>query len=399
MMKVLPIPSIIFILILSLLLCSCQSSYVLLPTHTEMSSNLFIDESFKSSQMLPIETEEEIFKLDSDMLAMVKQKLVNGHSARYKARVLLEHIFNNENMSLQYEGNANVTASQAYHSQTANCMSLTIMAYALADEAGLNVRFQQVDVPEYWVRNGEYNMLTGHVNLVVREHDLDDRNIVWGEKSMQIDFDPYVAKEYFPKKFIKKNTVLAMFYNNKGAEALVKQDYSVAYSYFKEAIKQDEFFSSAWGNLGVLYRFTEHYAEADKVYRHTLSLQSDNLTALTNLALLLKDQGQLIEVQKIEDYLHGIRKSNPYYYALLADEAFYRKDYSEAEEHYRKAIKLDENRHEFHFGLAKVYYMQNRLSAAKRSMKQAIKLNRVKSTNRQYIAKLSFLKQPGVHLN
>jgi Tfp pilus assembly protein PilF len=381
------------------LLLSCQSSKAPFPTHIESNADLFIDHEFTSSNNVHIETEDEIFKLDKDMIAMVKQKLLNDKSTRYKARVLLDHIFNSENISLQYEGNANVTASQAYHSKTANCMSLTIMAYALANEAKMNISFQKVEVPEYWVRNGQYNLLTGHVNLVVREHPYIERNIIWGERAMQIDFDPYVAKEYFPKKIIKKNTVLAMFFNNKGAEALVAKDYSTAYLYFKEAIEYDKSFSSAWGNLGVLYRFTEHYDVSVKVYRHTLSLESDNLTALKNLSLLLEDQNKDVEAVKINKYLHDIRKSNPYYYALLADEFFYKKKYYAAEEQYKKAIKLDDKRHEFYFGLAKVYYKLNKVELAKRSMRTAIKLNNVRSTNDHYIAKLNFLKRPGIHLN
>jgi len=388
----------VLVLVLPLLL-SCQSNKAALPTHIELSSNLFLDDTFSISPTFHLETEQEIFELDDEMMALVKNKLINGHTARYKARVLLDHIFNEENISLKYDGNANVTASQAYHSNSANCMSLTIMAYALAHEAGINATFQQVNVPEYWVRNGEHNLLTGHVNLLIREGEAIERNVVWGETSTEIDFDPYVAKEHFSKKSIKKNTVLAMFYNNKGAEALVNDDYGVAYQYFKAAIQQDNLFSSAWGNLGVLYKFTDNYQAAEKVYRHALMIQNDNLTALTNLSLLLKTQRLAIEAQRIDDYVHQIRKRNPYYFALLADEAFYNKEYKQAEDNYKKAIQIDDQRHEFYFGLAKVYYKQNRLISAQRSMKKAIRLNSVRSTNKQYIAKLNFLRQPQTQYN
>jgi len=376
------------------LLFSCQSTDISLPTHTELGADLFLDNTFNVPNSFNLETENEIFRLDDDMLSIVNKKLMKGETAGYKARTLLKHIFHEENISLKYDGNANVTASQAYHSHTANCMSLTIMAYALAHEAGLNVSFQQVDVPEYWVRNGQYNMLTGHVNLVIKEHPSVERDIIWGDTSTEIDFDPFVAKENFPKKVIDKNTVLAMFYNNKGANALIKQNYAVAYQYFRAAITQDESFSSAWGNLGVLYKYTEHYPQAEKVYRHALMLNKSNLTALTNLALLLKDQNRQSEAQSIDNYLHQLRKSNPYYYSLLADEAFHQTAYKEAENNYIKAIELDSKRHEFYFGLAKVYYKQNRIIAAKRSMKKAIRLNKARFINKQYIAKLNFLKQP-----
>jgi len=388
-------PIFIWCLLLSLpLLFSCQSSSDPLDYSQVKVNSLYIDHQFTKPDLFEVESEQEIFMLDEEMIALVDTKLKSSYSPKKKAKILLDHIFSQDNIALSYTSNANVTAREAFHSQTANCMSLTIMAYALAHEAGLNVSFQQVDVPEYWVRNGQYNMLTGHVNLVIKEHPSVERDIIWGDTSTEIDFDPFVAKENFPKKVIDKNTVLAMFYNNKGANALIKQNYAVAYQYFRAAIKQDESFSPAWGNLGVLYKYTEHYPQAEKVYRHALMLNKSNLTALTNLALLLKDQNRDSEAQGIDNYLHQMRKLNPYYYSLLADEAFHQTAYKEAEKNYIKAIELDNKRHEFYFGLAKVYYKQNKIIAAKRSMKRAIRLNKTRSTNKQYIAKLNFLKQP-----
>ena len=59
--------------------------------------------------------------------------------------------------------------------------------------------------------------------------------------------------------------------------------------------------------------------------------------------------------------------------------------------HYKKAIKLNNKIHELYFGLAKVYYQMNRMPAAKQAIKQALRLNKTKHTERLYIAKLNFL--------
>jgi len=85
---------------------------------------------------------------------MVQAKLINNLSAQQKVHTLLKHLFNDENIALTYDSNANITASQVYHGKVAHCMSLTILAYTLADKAGMNISFQKVEVPEYWVRNG-----------------------------------------------------------------------------------------------------------------------------------------------------------------------------------------------------------------------------------------------------
>jgi tetratricopeptide (TPR) repeat protein len=387
-----------FILCCLPLLLSCQSNKNIHVGQTSSAENLYLDDKFIAISPAVIETEQEIFKLDDDMRAMVQAKLVNNLSAEDKTRILLEHLFNEENIALRYEGNANVTATEAYHSKTANCMSLTIMAYALAKEAGMNISFQEVDVPEYWVRNGQYSLLTGHVNLLVKERDDINRRVIWGGGRTLIDFDPFVAKKRFPSHIITKNTLMAMFYNNKGAEALVNKNYPLAYQYLKEATLIDNSFASSWGNLGILYKLSGHYNLAEKAYIHAINLEEDSLSSLGNLALLLKGQGRLNEALPIENYIHKIRVNNPYYHALLADEAYFRQSYPLAIQHYKKAIQLDDGQHEFYFGLAKVYYKQDKLILSKKAMKKALVLTRARSTKKQYIAKLNFLKyQETIH--
>ena len=381
----------------SLLLCfpllfACQSNQDLHVSQVTSPKNLYLDNQYLVLKPTYIESEQEIFQLDDEMRAMVQDKLVNNYPAHKKARILLEHLFSEENIALSYDGNANVTARQAYHNKLANCMSLTILAYALADEAGMNISFQDVDVPEYWVRNGQYSLLTGHVNLLVEESEDIKKRVAWGGIATRIDFDPFVAKKNFPSHTIEKHTLLAMFYNNKGAEEMLNKNYPLAYQYLKKATITDKQFSSAWGNLGVLYKLSGHYDMAESAYSHAISLKHNNLTSLGNLALLLNKQGRANEAKPIEAFIHKARVKNPYYHALLGNEAFFNQSYQQAIQHYKKAIQLDDEQHEFYFGLAKAYYMQDKLTLSKRAMKKAVALTKTKDTQRQYVAKLNFLK-------
>lgn len=372
-------------------LFACQSSHPLQINQDSRQVNLYLDSQFHSRSPITLETEQEIFQLDAEMRAMVQAKLHNNLSAAQKSRILLEHLFNEENIALTYRGNANLTASQTYHRKIANCMSLTIMAYALADEAGMNISFKEVEVPEYWVRNGQYNLLTGHVNLLVLD-DINSRSrIVWGESATKIDFDPFVSKKRFPSRTISKKTITAMFYNNKGADALVNDNYAVAYQYLKKATLTDSTFSAAWGNLGILYKLKGHYELAELAYVRAINLQQNNLTSLANLALLFNNQTRVKEAQIIESYIHKLRVENPYYHALLGEEAFFQQSYEQAIQHYKKAIKLDGVEHEFYFALAKVYYHQGELLLAKKAIESAVGYSHRKKTKRQYIAKLNFL--------
>ena len=182
-----------------------------------------------------------------------------------------------------------------------------------------------------------------------------------------------------------------MFYNNKGGQALVDSKYIIAYQYFKAVTQADKLFSTAWGNLAVLYKITNNDHIAEATYRHAEALEQDNYTAQANLAILLRKNLAIAEAETIEHKLKAKRSKNPYYHALLADEAYYNQDYYQAVNHYKKAIKLNYKIHELHFGLAKVYYQMNRIPAAKKSIKTALRLNKAKFTESQYSAKLKFL--------
>jgi len=379
------------------LLFSCQSNNGYSNKSEILASSLYLETHFIKPVSFAVESEQDIFMLDDEMRSMVENELNNAHNAKEKAAKLLKHLFSKEKISISYSNTANLTARDTYHSHLANCISLTIMAYALAEEANLNINFQQVKVPEYWIRNGQYNFLTGHVNLIITPENQLSKYVVYGNNNIQIDFDPYTVKQNFPKKIIQKNTVLAMFYNNKGGQALVDKEYDVAYQYFKAATFSDKYFSPAWGNLAVLYRLTNHLKMAEKTYRYAIQINPNNLTALTNLAILLRKQQHNIEADIIEKRLLAKRNKNPYYHALLADEAYFNYDYQQALKHYQEAIKLNHNIHEIYFGMAKVYYQMNKLTNAKKAMQRALKLNKEKSTGYQYLAKLNFLKAELTH--
>ncbi len=377
--------------VLMLLLISCQTT----TSNQKVAVNtaLYLDQAFPNYQRYNIESEQDIFAIDQEMKAMVKDKLLIVRDSKKRAQALLKQLFAKENINLAYQNLANLTAIEAYHSGKANCMSLTIMAYALAKEAELDVKFQKIQVPEYWTRNGQYNMLTGHVNLLLTERPNPGQMIIYGKKLLQIDFDPDLYKSAFPKTIITKPMVMAMFYNNKGADAIVAEQYDLAYAYFKQATQVAPQFSSAWGNLGILYRLSQHYDLAKQAYNYAIALDNDNLSALGNLAFLLKSMGNRAQAEEIEDLLHSKRIKNPYYHALLGDEAAYRGQYQQALKHFKKAIKMNHRVHEFHFGLAKVYYALNKIDRAENEMQKAILYNKADQIDSLYVAKLNFLKQ------
>ncbi|WP_448550263.1 tetratricopeptide repeat protein [Thalassotalea fusca] len=382
-----------FTFFVTLFISGCQSTAksTKQPTNFLHDTEIFADDYFEGYGSVDIESLEEVFALNDEMRELVAKRLLPERDEFKRAERLLRILFLEKENEIDYRYGANLVAQDAFDNREANCMSLTIMAYALAEAADLKASFQDVDVPEYWIRSGTYSMLTGHVNISIKKQREVNVAVVWGNEAIEIDFDPLVAKRSFPKKKISKNTVLAMFYNNKGAQFLVDDDFVSAYGYFKASIETDPFFAAAWGNLGILYRKMSMYDHAERAYKTATDIDGDNLTALTNYALLLRTLGKIDRAELIEKSIHQQRLSNPYYHAMLADEAHYAGDYRKAISNYRKAIKLDSKVHEFYFGLAKVYFDLNELASAKAQLKRAIRLSKRSSIHKKYEAKLAVL--------
>ncbi|MFM9587671.1 hypothetical protein, partial [Streptomyces caniscabiei] len=64
-------------------------------------------------------------------------------------RKLLQFLLDNGDASLSYQSGATLIANQAYQNLNANCLSLSILAYSMADFLGMHSQFQQVHIPEY----------------------------------------------------------------------------------------------------------------------------------------------------------------------------------------------------------------------------------------------------------
>ncbi|WP_077342046.1 tetratricopeptide repeat protein [Pseudocolwellia agarivorans] len=379
-----------------LLLSGCESITNAYQQNIKNPNKLYLDQAYPEAINFQIETEEELFAIDEEMENMVKHVLKPERDHEKRARLLLEYIFSSNHIAMSYENDANVTAIDAFHGKKANCMSLTIMAYALATKAGMKLKFQDIQVPEYWMRKGTHQLLMGHVNLLINKPSYRFGDQVWSKEILQIDFDPGAAKSHFDRKIVSKKTIVAMFYNNKGAEALVRSEYDLAYAYFKAATQVDPLFYSGWGNLGVLYKMNHHYDLAVNAYKYALSLSPDDLTSLENLALLFKRLDRKHEALNIQNKLHTKRLNNPHYHALLSNEANYNGDHLSAITHLKKAIRLESRFHEFYYNLAKLYLKTEQYDLAKSSMKKALKYNKNIHTEREYNRKLNFLNQASI---
>ena len=93
-----------------------------------------------------IETPEQIFALPEQTKADVRLLTRSADSPRVKTDLLLNYLFEKKGSSLLYQNDATLTAAQTLTARQANCLSLTILSYSLAQEMDLNAEFRDIKI-------------------------------------------------------------------------------------------------------------------------------------------------------------------------------------------------------------------------------------------------------------
>ncbi|TMN44889.1 tetratricopeptide repeat protein [Pseudoalteromonas sp. S2755] len=376
------------IIVLSVLLSACNST-----------PNATIDRSILNSKhqfnIQPVESYSEVFQLNKQIKAKLAQYFHNDEIGVKRAKMLMAFLVNSGDDSMSYLSGANLTANQAFSNMNANCLSLSILTHAIARQVGLRTQFQRVHIPEYWDESQGYSLLTGHVNIKIFEVDNTQdsvKTLYVKPASVTVDFDPNSRAQHFSTSAIDTNTILSMFYNNKGAMEMINGDLDMAYSYYKAAIESDPYHDGAWGNLGILYRLTQQYDLAERAYNQALAINNDNRNALGNLAKLYYLTERDREAKVIETNIHNLRKDNPYYMLVLGNEAFKHGNLNRAKHFYQKAHQLDRSIHGSFFGLAKVAFEEGNREKAEYYLNKAYKASVFEHDKARYEGKLALLR-------
>ncbi|MBU2877308.1 MULTISPECIES: tetratricopeptide repeat protein [Aliiglaciecola] len=353
------------------------------------SRHLLNDNAFPDYQEIKIESEEEIFALDQEAKDFIQKQVAIVKDPVDRMETLVRLIFDRSEFNLLYMGSANTVAKETFQRRAANCLSMSIMTYALAKEAGFSVRFQDVQIPEYWTRRAGYSLLNGHINLMIMPREPGVIHLI--NTGLQVDFDPQNPQKSFPKQMVTKQAVTSMFYNNKGADALLSKSYTKAYAYFKKAAILSPNFISTWINLGILYRLVGDYESAESVYLYALQLDEDNLTGWENLAFLYEVTGRSEKASAIVNRIERVRSDNPFHHFIQGEQSFENGEFELALKHYRDALRLDKSKHEIYFGLAKAYYELGDVRRSQLYFKKAKDRARSHQDQERYQGKLDLL--------
>jgi tetratricopeptide (TPR) repeat protein len=217
---------------------------------------------------------------------------------------------------------------------------------------------------------------------------------VFGDPELlTIDFLPVQQLRSIRSRPIEESTVLAMFLNNRAAEALLEGRVDDAYWWAREAIRTDARWLASYNTLSVLYRRKGLYDRAESTLRLVLEREPENTQAMSNLVLVLSDLGRRQEAQAYADQLAQIQPVPPYKYFDEGVEAMRQGDFAGARALFRKEIARAAYVPEFHFWLGLANYGLGDVSGARGEVAKALENSATAKDRELYGAKLAWLNE------
>ncbi|HYJ98354.1 MAG TPA: tetratricopeptide repeat protein, partial [Burkholderiaceae bacterium] len=192
---------------------------------------------------------------------------------------------------------------------------------------------------------------------------------------------------------VEETTVVAMFMNNRAAEALSREAFDEAYWWAREGVMADPSFVGVLNTLGVVYQRTGRPADAERVYTELLRRQPNQTQGLHNLAQLLQSQGRDAEAEVFAARLAALEPEPPYHWFVQGQLALRRGDAQTARDFFAKEVARADYSSEFHYWLALAQYQLGDLDAAHRNLQKAEMLSVSRNERDLYAAKLAWLNQ------
>lgn len=236
--------------------------------------------------------------------------------------------------TLNYNRHANLSASDAFHEQQANCLSFSAMVVSLMRHAGVRARFQRVESAPEWSLEGRSVVASLHVNAVIYQHG----------KSVEIDLLPSENQTGYERKFLlSDDEALAEWHSNLGTEALLANDLPLAFAELSRALRLAPAAAHIWVNLGAVYRRVGLNDEAESAWLIALRHDRRQLQALSNLQRLYEATGREEMAGELANALTYYRKQNPFYHYFLAQQAEREGDIEQALRHIQRAKSMHQD--------------------------------------------------------
>lgn len=331
-----------------------------------------------------------IFAVDAPMRRFLADEIVPLTRREDPRQALLDAL--SGKLLIDYDSEMTRTASQTFAAREGNCLSLVIMAAALAKQLDIRVTYQEVYDFDTWSRDAGFAILSQHVNLMLGPRMSNLRLYQGDATPMIVDFLPPREMANAVSQPVPEQTVVAMYMNNRAAEVMVGGDIDRAYWFARAALESDPGFANAANTLGVIYLKRNHRAPAERAMRYALQREPDNISAISNLSGLLAAEGRAAEAQALEKRLAQIQRHPPFYFYDRGMEAMRAGQFGEAARLFEKALSERPYDVPSHFELAVAAAHLGDMRRARLQLELAEKNSTTPESRAIYAAKLRHLK-------
>ena len=303
---------------------------------------------------------------------------------------LAEALQKDSQLKLEYDAARTKNAAATFASRTGNCLSLVIMTAAFAKELGVPVSYRAAYLDETWSRAGNLLIASGHVNVTLTRRLLDAKT-ARDRTPLTIDFLPAEDVRGLRTREISEATIVAMYANNRAAEALADGRLDDAYGWAAESVRRDPQFAGAYNTLGVIYLRHGDFAQAERAFERVLAGDARDTRALANLAETYSRQGRTGDADAARKRLAALETYPPYHFFDLGMAAVRRDDWRSAREMFAREVARADANHEFHFWLGIADWRLGEESAALRQLTLAKDNSVTRDQHNLYAAKLAWL--------
>lgn len=338
---------------------------------------------------------DDVFALNDAMRHYVRVEIAGALHSQGVQTGFVEALSRKQGLKLEYDSARTKTAAEAFDTRSGNCLSLVLMTAALARELGLPFHYGRAVLPDLWSRHDDLLFASGHINVTIGRRLVDARSR-FDLAPLTIDFLPPEEVRRLYTREIEEGTVLAMYANNRSAEALAGRRLADAYAWAREALRHDAAFTSAWNTLGVAYLRRGEAVYAAAAFEHVLvALDARDTSALSNLASAYTQLGRSADAKTLRTRLAAIEAEPPYHFFQLGMRALREGDYAAARAHFEREVARADYQPEFHHWLGVARWGLGDAAGARRELALAVSNSSTRREHDLYAAKLAWLGSAG----
>lgn len=328
---------------------------------------LLLSATLLASQALPATgtappAAAQVMAIPDDLRAALHRDVTQRSTDRgQRLELLLGFMSGPDGMDLHYRDDATLTVAEAWQRREANCLTFTLVAVALAREAGLKAYGQEIQDTLAWREQDGLLYRSHHVNAGVRI----------GARRLTVDVaaDEVISRQ--PPRRVDDTRLLAAYFGNRAVELIASGQPAAGLRHAETAIALDPAYPTAWSNAGVARMRNGDATGAERAYLQALRLDPLHPGALSNLGAYYRATGNAAAERAIETRLRAVQASDPFHQFLLGMQAEREGDDSAARGYYQRAIALWDGEHRFHFALARVTYRLGDTRGARRELARA----------------------------